>query len=96
MGITVGPDSQECQEVVLTELPRRKDFVECLAYLVVDVGKETTKLAFELTLNDGDVVRMCLCFKAEGVFDLKNLGTVTYVVIHGVEEKKVIHTSLIA
>lgn len=95
--MTVGPDSQECQEAVLTEFTRRKDFVECLTYLMVDVGKEITELASELALNDGDVVRMCLCFEAEGVFDLKNLSVVvTYVEIDGVKRKKVIHTSLIA
>lgn len=86
----VGPDSQDCQEVMLTEFTRRKDFFECLTYLMVDVGKDITELASELALEDGDMVRMCLCFNAEGVFDLKNLSVVTYVKIDGVKGKKVI------
>lgn len=89
MWIAVGPDSQECQVAMLTEFTRRKDLVECLTYLVVDVGKEITELAFELALNDGDVVRMCLCFEAKGVFDLKNLSVVvTYAEIDGVKGEK--------
>lgn len=81
---------------MLTKFSRRKNFVKGLTYLMVDVGKEIGELAFELVLDDGDVVRMCLCFEAEGVFDLKNLSVVTYVEIDGMMGKKVIHTSLIA
>ena len=67
--------------MMLTGSTRRKDFFECLTYFMVDAGKDTTELALELALNDSDMVRMCLCFKAEGVFDLKNLSVVTYVKI---------------
>lgn len=96
MGNVVKPESQDYQEGMLTEFARGKDFVECLTYLMVDIGKEVAELASELTLKDGDVVRMCLCFKAKGVFDLKNLSVVTYVKINSVKGGKVIHTSLIA
>lgn len=95
IGIVVRPNSQNCQKVMLTESTRGKDFVECLTYLMVDVGKEITELASELVLKDGDVVGVCLCLKAEGVFDLENLSVVTYGKTDGVREK-VIHTSLIA
>lgn len=62
---------------MLTEFTRRYYFVECLTYLVVDVGKDVAEFAFELALEDGDMVRVCLSFEAEGVFDLKNLNVIT-------------------
>lgn len=62
--------------MTLTESTRGKDVVECLTYLMMDVGKEITELASELAMKDGDVVGVCLCLKAEGVFDLENLSVV--------------------
>ena len=83
----IGPDSQEYEEAMLTEFTRRKDFIECLAYLVMDVGKDITELALELAL-DNDMVGMCLCLEAEGVFDLKNLNVVTYMKIDDAKGKR--------
>lgn len=73
---------------MLTEFTRRKDFVERLTYFMVDARKDITELSFEVALNDGDMVRMCLCFDTEGVFNLKNLNVVTYVKIDGVKGKR--------
>lgn len=74
--------------MVLTEFTRRKDFVERLTYFMMDARKDITELSFEVALNDGDMVRMCLCFDTEGVFNLKNLNVVTYVKIDGVKGKR--------
>ena len=73
---------------MLTEFTRRKDFVERLTYFMMDARKDITELSFEVALNDGDMVRMCLCFDTEGVFNLKNLNVVTYVKIDGVKGKR--------
>lgn len=88
MGIEIEPDSQEYQEAMLTKFAWRNDFVERLTYFMMNTGKDIAELAFELALNDGDMVRMCLCFDTEGVFDLKNLNVVTYVKIDGVKGKR--------